>query len=1533
MTRNCLALVRGTLSVLVLGLALSAAGPAAQRTWIGGDGNWTAFDFNWNPTDEPDPDDEAIFNTANVVNLANSFEQILALTLSGGIDLSTNNNDMTITGLVQLAGTGTNFTIGGSGSLVVADDLAINSGATVKLTDGGLTINKLAGNGLLDINAGGTFSGRGTVNLIDSVSAGTILLDNNGTLSAYSDAPSIILPPPIGILSINANDADARVDLDGTNAVGIVNVFRNQTLDVNVRLSDAFSGDMNLFHNSTLDIANAWSMDLGTLDVDNGFVNALRDIPADVSFIRGGTFTQTGGTINVVDADGTLQVDAEFVQSGGSLVNNGLVIFNANASIQATADFTLPTSSSGMTVRPGVTVTIHQPNFDADGPGTTTNTTTIDSQGILNLNLGAGGDESLNGTLNLNGGALFVQTLSNSWTRGGTVNIRPGGVSSSINGDSVTFANVQMTIEDSATLALTAPSVWSTGAHVNVDGTGVLVLNGSATFNGPASLGGTGFLRLNDASTVTSNTTINTEQFDWDGVTTGQTHTINAGATFQINSPLFDVSDGDMDDRIAMLGHGSQLLVNGPTEWHMFGTLDVNMAGTGNALIGGASRMILHSTMNVDGNTTINAPVTFGVPSAVRIDATKALTVNGETAYSGALLTGAGRYNPPTLNTVTGNTTISTADFQFERGNWTVESGALLAVNVQNYDFPAIGDSPGFESSITLNGSSVEVETGEPVFEFRGTLNMNSTPGAMATWDGETLRFRRDFPLGSNPQLNVGGNGTSKILSAVDFGLVNITVAAGATLLLEDTATFSDQGSGVMLQVAGGGAIATNGQVNFPVPVTFAMPGGTLDLDGQNRLGNTVNVNAPVVANIRAMNEFGTATSGVDVLTIDNISGTGSLTVNLDDPNANWTLNTNAVLNLLNENSTVSTLLDGNDINLHGTINVQGAVRSNARVDIGGVIHLPTNVDRLTLSDGQASTLQGGTISGLGILTIDGGLQGFGTLENFLVRTFQSESLLADNGVLTLATGVTVDVHRVGTADADGVLNIPHAWSTQMARSGVVMSGGIIQGGTITNDVNGGISGFGTISARVINESLIKAAGETLVVQTAGNDNDWDGLANNGRLDVQSGTLDVRDNATFAFQGSSEINVGGELLTNGFAMEWEPGSSMRMFRNSKYHSTHATNFGGGLTVFNVGTGDDPEIQVEDVFRFESTSATSIAGTLRLNSPISSIDAGASFLSSSSAVLLNAQVSNKLRLQDGVDMRIAVQNQGILSIGDNAAAQALVGAYRQEPSANWQVDLAGTDPQDFDQLNLNFLATSTAELAGTLDVRLLNGFVPAPGDSFDILTASVGIHGSFDSVLEPGNLPQTQRIDLLFNRVGAIGAPAFLRLRVLPSGDFNGDSDFDCSDVNLLVAQIAAGTGMSAYDLNGDAHVDTADLTLWLALAGEENLSSGNPYLRGDANLDGVVDGSDFNIWNSNKFSATPAWCSGDFTADGAIDGSDFNLWNSNKFTSSDSGTALVPEPRGCILVVLSLSAQCLVERRRPRRRALNPSRSEKWSTQ
>ncbi len=110
-----------------------------------------------------------------------------------------------------------------------------------------------------------------------------------------------------------------------------------------------------------------------------------------------------------------------------------------------------------------------------------------------------------------------------------------------------------------------------------------------------------------------------------------------------------------------------------------------------------------------------------------------------------------------------------------------------------------------------------------------------------------------------------------------------------------------------------------------------------------------------------------------------------------------------------------------------------------------------------------------------------------------------------------------------------------------------------------------------------------------------------------------------------------------------------------------------------------------------------------------------------------------------------------------------------------------------------------------------------------------------------------------------------------------TGDFDNDGDLDCTDVNALSTAIATGSTDLQYDVTDDGEVDADDLQEWVL-----NLKQ---TLFGDADLNFSVDGSDFGIWNANKFTSGTDWCRGDFNADGASDGSDFGVWNANKFQS------------------------------------------------
>lgn len=221
-------------------------------------------------------------------------------------------------------------------------------------------------------------------------------------------------------------------------------------------------------------------------------------------------------------------------------------------------------------------------------------------------------------------------------------------------------------------------------------------------------------------------------------------------------------------------------------------------------------------------------------------------------------------------------------------------------------------------------------------------------------------------------------------------------------------------------------------------------------------------------------------------------------------------------------------------------------------------------------------------------------------------------------------------------------------------------------------------------------------------------------------------------------------------------------------------------------------------------------------------------------------------------------------------------------------------IAGTE-YDFVELHALGATPGSMTLNGNLVLSLPIGTNPILSNQTLQLVAAVGgVAGHFVNApmgmrltTQEGNASFVVTYDA--NGVYLSDYQAILR------GDFDTDGDFDCADVDALVADIAGGFHTMSFDLNGDGFVDVADLTQWLANAGSANLPAGNPYLSGDANLDGSVDGQDFIAWNSHKFTNEPSWCHGDFTADGVIDGQDFVSWNTSKFRSSDR-MAAVPEP-------------------------------------
>lgn len=150
--------------------------------------------------------------------------------------------------------------------------------------------------------------------------------------------------------------------------------------------------------------------------------------------------------------------------------------------------------------------------------------------------------------------------------------------------------------------------------------------------------------------------------------------------------------------------------------------------------------------------------------------------------------------------------------------------------------------------------------------------------------------------------------------------------------------------------------------------------------------------------------------------------------------------------------------------------------------------------------------------------------------------------------------------------------------------------------------------------------------------------------------------------------------------------------------------------------------------------------------------------------------------------------------------------------------NFQLN-SGALGQDFSPLEVAGQAT----LAGELKLQLTGGLAPELGDSFQVVTATGGVSGTFGTETLP-----------------ALGA------------GLAWDLDYEPTSLTLSVV---AGPGLFAADFNGDGRVDGEDLAAWRIGFGTSPLADKDD---GDADDDGDVDGADFLTWQRELGSGVPA---------------------------------------------------------------------------
>jgi hypothetical protein len=95
---------------------------------------------------------------------------------------------------------------------------------------------------------------------------------------------------------------------------------------------------------------------------------------------------------------------------------------------------------------------------------------------------------------------------------------------------------------------------------------------------------------------------------------------------------------------------------------------------------------------------------------------------------------------------------------------------------------------------------------------------------------------------------------------------------------------------------------------------------------------------------------------------------------------------------------------------------------------------------------------------------------------------------------------------------------------------------------------------------------------------------------------------------------------------------------------------------------------------------------------------------------------------------------AVTSSGTITPADSSAVTGILtvkGPYTQQPTGTLDISIGGTKAgSQYDQLNVT--NSNSAKVNGTLNLSLINGFVPAIGTTFDILNAS-SVSGTFSTV--------------------------------------------------------------------------------------------------------------------------------------------------------------------------------------------------------
>ncbi|MBK8021945.1 MAG: hypothetical protein IPK19_11105 [Chloroflexi bacterium] len=889
-----------------------------------------------------------------------------------------------------------------------------------------------------------------------------------------------------------------------------------------------------------------------------------------------------------------------------------------------------------------------------------------------------------------------------SFTNHGTINHTTAGMTDIQSG--VTFVNHGVVNVSSGTLLLGNGSA-STGSSFNTN-VGARTVTYVFTLAEGVNLSGSGSFELDGTTTFTGQPVISTNVLVWDGILIHQNELLVTGTLTLSNATL----TGPGTTRIAPGGTlevpGGQTHVNAPLVIegvsNFIGTTTDTLTGTSttqialggvmntygtypvrlnNHLLENAGTMVLNGPIEMANNGQwVNEasgvvqlrPTSYQYP--LRVNGTGSFTNYGtvsQTATAGLAIIHDG-----VTFTNHGLVEVTTGMLQIYKGS--ASSGSSFVTN---------GSGTTYVVTFTLNEGVNLSGSNDFIIAGPTTFTGNPTIGAKVRVDGGTLLMSNELTVTGTLTLSnatLTGPGTTRIAPGGTLEVPGGQTHVNAPLVIEGVANFigttTDTLTGTSTtQIALGGVMNTYG--TYPVRLNNHLleNAGTMVLNGPIEMANNgqwVNLAGGVVQLRPTSYQYPLRVNGIGSFTnYGTVSQTATAGLTIIDDGVTFTNHglveaTTGMLQIYkgSASSGSSFVTDGSGTTYVVTFTLNEGVTLSGSNDF--IIAGPaTFTGNSTIS--AKVRVDGGTLLMSNELTVTGTL----TLSNATL-TGPGTTRIAPGGTLEVPGGQT---HVNAPLVIEGVANF------------IGTTTDTLTGTSITQIALGGVMNtYGTYPFR-LNNHLLENAG-TMVL------NGPIEMANNGQwVNLAGGVVQLRPTSDVY---PLRVNGTGSFINHGTVSQMTVGTTF-------IHS--------GVTFTNHGTANvqSGTLALENGIASTGSSFITNAGA-RTVSYSFTFEPGVNFIGGGTLVIGGPTIISGTQTIGG-----NLHNDGgTLTVSTGSGSITVNGNYTQSSGGILNIELGGLSPAtQYDQV----VVTGTAALAGTLNLALINGFDPAIGNAFQIMT--------------------------------------------------------------------------------------------------------------------------------------------------------------------------------------------------------------------